>query len=72
MAAKQGIYNVFLAAGLIWSLFVTDPWSLYLAAFFLGCVTIAGIFGAATSSKSILLKQALPAAVSLAVVLLVR
>lgn len=73
MAANQGIYNVFLAGGLIWSLAVRSaPWNLYLAAFFLGCVILAGIFGAFTSHKSIFFKQALPAIVAGAVLLLAR
>ncbi len=68
MAANQGIYNVFLTVGLIWSLFIkTAPWNIYIAAFFLGCVIVAGVFGALTSNKSILLKQALPAIVAMAV-----
>lgn len=72
MAANQGIYNVFLAAGLVWSLFAPMPFAFWLAAFFLGCVVTAGVFGAATSSKAILFKQALPAAVALAAVLLLK
>jgi len=67
MAANQGIYNVFLAAGLIWSLLIkTAPWNFYIAVFFLGCVIVAGIFGAITSNKSILFKQAFPAIVAMA------
>lgn len=69
MAANQGIYNVFLAAGLIWSLFIqTNPWNLYIAVFFLGCVIVAGAFGAFTSNKSIFYKQALPAIIAMVVV----
>lgn len=67
LAANQGLYNGFLAAGLVWGL-VADRSDV--AGFFLGCVVVAGIFGAATASRSILLVQALPAAVALTVVLL--
>lgn len=62
MAANQGLYNGFLAAGLIWSLFIRDPlWSVYIALFFLGCVLIAGIYGALSVSKRIFYVQGLPA-----------
>jgi putative membrane protein len=62
MAANQGLYNGFLAAGLIWTFFITDPiWQNNIALFFLGCVTAAGIFGAATVSKKIFFVQGLPA-----------
>ncbi|WP_025764599.1 DUF1304 domain-containing protein [Dyadobacter tibetensis] len=62
MAANQGLYNGFLSAGLIWSLLVQDPaWSRYIALFFLGCVVVAGIFGALTASRKIFFVQALPA-----------
>lgn len=66
MAANQGLYNGFLAAGLIWAIFITEAaWSLYVAQFFLGCVIVAGIFGAMTSSKAIIFKQGLPALIVL-------
>lgn len=66
MAANQGLYNGFLAAGLIWSLFISDAaWSKNVAIFFLGCVLIAGIYGAMTASKRILFVQAIPAAIGL-------
>lgn len=62
MAANQGLYNAFLAAGLIWSFFITDHvGQLYVRYFFLGCIAIAGIFGAMTADKKILLVQTLPA-----------
>jgi putative membrane protein len=62
MAANQGLYNGFLAAGLIWSLLIRDPvWSNYVALFFLGCVIVAGIYGAITVQRSIFFVQALPA-----------
>lgn len=62
LAANQGLYNGFLAAGLIWSLFIADPaWSFNVAAFFLSCVAIAGTVGAITASRKIFFVQALPA-----------
>lgn len=68
MAANQGIYNAFLAAGLIWSMLIkTAPWNIYIASFFLGCIIVAGVFGAVTSSKSIFYKQALPAIIVLVI-----
>jgi putative membrane protein len=67
LAMNQGLYNGFLAAGLAWGL-VADRRDLKL--FFLGCVIVAGIFGAATAKPSIFFTQALPAIVALALVLL--
>jgi putative membrane protein len=62
MAANQGLYNGFLATGLIWSFFIDDiNWSNNVAYFFLSCVAIAGIYGAYTVQKVIFLIQALPA-----------
>jgi putative membrane protein len=66
MAANQGLYNGFLAAGHIWSLIITDAaWSTNVAAFFLGCVFIAGVYGAVTVQKKILYVQAVPALLGL-------
>lgn len=66
LAANQGLYNGFLAAGLTWSLLISDTsWSKNVAIFFLGCVLIAGIYGAMTASKRILFVQAVPAAIGL-------
>jgi putative membrane protein len=66
MAANQGLYNGFLAGGLIWSLCVTDlDWSKNIAIFFLSCVLIAGIYGAMTASKRIFFVQAVPAILGL-------
>jgi len=66
MAANQGLYNGFLSAGLIWSLLIQDPiWSVNVALFFLGCVAVAGIYGALTVSKKIFFIQALPALVAM-------
>jgi len=71
LAANQGLYNGFLSAGLIWSLLIENEiWSKNVAAFFLGCVIIAGIFGALSASKKIFFVQALPAIIALAVLLL--
>ena len=71
LAANQGLYNGFLSAGLIWSLLIKNEiWSKNVAAFFLGCVIIAGIFGALSASKNIFFVQALPAIIALAVLLL--
>ncbi|MNJ92082.1 hypothetical protein D3C87_97380 [compost metagenome] len=71
LAANQGIYNGFLAAGLIWSFFIQDAsWAENIRLFFLGCVIVAGIFGALTASRSIFFKQALPAISALIVVIL--
>jgi putative membrane protein len=66
MAANQGLYNGFLAFGLIWSLLITDEiWSKNVAIFFLSCVLIAGIYGAITVSKRILFVQSIPATLGL-------
>jgi putative membrane protein len=66
LAANQGLYNGFLAAGLIWTFFIKDPtWSTNIAIFFLSCVAIAGIYGALTASKKIFVVQALPAIIAL-------
>ena len=65
LAQNQGLYNGFLAAGLIWSLFAAVPFAMQLANFFLGCVLVAGIYGSITASKKILYIQALPAFIAL-------
>ncbi len=67
LAANQGLYNGFLAAGLFWGLFSNNK---EFKIFFLLCVLVAGLYGAATASKRILFVQALPAAIGLALVLL--
>lgn len=68
LAANQGLYNGFLAAGLFWGLIHPDPgFSFQIKAFFLSCVIIAGIFGAMTLNKRIFFIQALPAMIGLAV-----
>lgn len=73
LAANQGLYNGFLSAGLIWSLFISDAnWSSNVAIFFLACVVVAGVFGAATASKKIFYVQAMPAIIALMLVLAAR
>ncbi|HLA86631.1 MAG TPA: DUF1304 domain-containing protein [Anaerolineales bacterium] len=66
LAANQGLYNGFLAAGLIWGLLAGDN---SVKIFFLSCVIIAGIFGAFTVSKRIFYIQALPALIALVILL---
>ena len=69
LAANQGLYNGFLAAGLIWGLLAAYPVGFQVTVFFLGCVIVAGLYGAATVSRRILVVQAVPAAIALAAVL---
>lgn len=64
LAANQGLYNGFLAAGLIWSLWLGAAGE-GIRTFFLACVLVAGLFGAATANRRILWVQALPAALAL-------
>ncbi len=71
LAANQGLYNGFLAAGLIWGLVHPDPafaWQVKL--FFLACVAVAGIYGAATASRKILFIQTVPAVLAIIAVVL--
>ena len=66
LAANQGLYNGFLAAGLVWGLFHSTPgFAFQIKAFFLLCVIVAGAYGAATVSRRILYVQAAPAALAL-------
>ena len=66
LAANQGLYNGFLAAGLIWGLFHPTPgFAFQIKVFFLLCVIVAGLYGAYSVSKRILFVQALPAAIAL-------
>ncbi len=69
LAANQGLYNGFLAAGLVWGLIQGHPAGTPTLVFFLACVIVAGLFGAATVGKKILFVQALPAALAMAAVL---
>ena len=66
LAKNQGLYNGFLAAGLVWSYFV--PYGHGVRVFFLACIVVAGLYGAATASKKILFVQAIPAGLALAMV----
>lgn len=71
LAANQGLYNGFLAAGLIWSLVQPDAgFGRQLALFFLGCVFVAGLYGAKTVNKKIFFIQGLPALLGIVFVLL--
>ena len=69
LAANQGLYNGFLAAGLLWGLSL-GAGGLGVKVFFLCCVLVAGLFGAATAGRKILFVQAVPAAIGLALLLL--
>lgn len=71
LAANQGLYNGFLAAGLFWGLSL-GAGGVGVKVFFLGCVLVAGVYGALTASRKILFVQAVPAAIGLALVLLSR
>jgi putative membrane protein len=71
LAANQGLYNGFLAAGLVWGLVQPEPgFAFQIKIFFLLCVIVAGAYGAATVSRRILLVQAAPAALALVLLLL--
>ncbi len=66
LAANQGLYNGFLAAGLLWTFFIDDnAWKTYVGIFFAGCVAVAGIYGALTADRKIFFVQALPALILL-------
>ncbi|WP_424214997.1 DUF1304 domain-containing protein [Streptomyces sp. BI20] len=69
LAANQGLYNGFLAAGLVAGLIAEDPVGRAARVFFLACVLVAGIYGGLTANRRILLAQALPGAAALALVL---
>ena len=71
LAANQGLYNGFLAAGLLWGLGLGDA-GFSIRVFFLVCVIVAGVFGAATANRRILWVQALPGAIALALTVLAR
>ena len=64
LAANQGLYNGFLAAGLIWGIYLGDA-GFQVKAFFLICVVVAGLFGGVTVNRKILFVQAMPAMVAL-------
>lgn len=66
LAGNQGLYNGFLAAGLIWSLLIhNETWQINVAMFFLGCIAIAGIYGAVTADRKIIYVQTIPALLAL-------
>jgi putative membrane protein len=70
LAANQGLYNGFLVAGLLWALVAgLGGEGRAIAHFFLSCVIVAGLFGAATASRRIIYVQALPATLALIAVL---
>ena len=69
LAANQGLYNGFLAAGLFWGLYLASAGN-HIKYFFLLCIFVAGIYGAATSSKRILYIQTIPALIGLALLYL--
>jgi putative membrane protein len=69
LAANQGLYNGFLAAGLLWGLLL-GPDGFGVKVFFLACIIIAGVYGGATASRKILFVQALPATLGLGLLLL--
>jgi putative membrane protein len=73
LAANQGLYNGFLAGGLIWTFFITDLlWSKNISIFFLSCITVAGIYGAMTLTRKIFFVQALPAIIALILVIITK
>jgi putative membrane protein len=70
LAANQGLYNGFLAAGLFWGLLLGGSEGTHVKIFFLGCILVAGVYGGFTATRKVLWIQAAPAAVGLALVLL--
>jgi putative membrane protein len=68
LAKNQGLYNGFLSAGLVWGLLAPADMTRSIETFFLSCVIVAGVYGAATVGRSILFVQAMPAAAALACV----
>ena len=73
LAANQGLYNGFLAGGLVWSLCIQNElWSFYVTCYFLICIIIAGVYGAYSVHRKIFLVQALPALITLFICLYAR
>jgi putative membrane protein len=68
LAANQGLYNGFLAAGLVWGAVAADPVGFQVRVFFLVCVAVAGVYGAATAARKILAVQTVPALIALGLV----
>lgn len=69
LAANQGLYNGFLAAGLAWGLILGGAEGMHVKLFFLACVLIAGVYGGLTATRKVLWIQGLPAAIGIALVL---
>ena len=66
LAMNQGLYNGFLVAGLLWSLIIQDTqWAANVATFFLLCVAVAGVYGAATAGRRIFFVQTVPAVIAI-------
>src|SRR3712207_4585302 len=72
LGMNQGLYNGFLAAGLVWGLIAGGDTGFAVKVFFLACVAVAGVFGAATASRRILFVQTVPAVTALVFVLAAR
>ena len=72
LAANQGLYNGFLAAGLVWGMIADDPTGYRVQVFFLICVLVAGLYGSLTANRRIFFAQGVPAAVALATVFAAR
>lgn len=72
LAANQGLYNGFLSAGLVWGAVASDPVGFRVEVFFLVCVAVAGVYGAAPASRKIIFVQTVPALIALALVLVAR
>lgn len=72
LAQNQGLYNGFLAFGLIWAVIEKSSFSIHIATFFLCCIVVAGIYGAMTASKKIFFIQALPAIITLFLMYLLK
>ena len=70
LAANQGLYNGFLVAGLVWGLLLGTTAGRPILVFFLGCVIVAGVYGAITVSRKIFFVQAVPALLALGALLL--
>ena len=71
MAANQGLYNGFLAAGLIWTFFITNlEWKNNISLFFLSCIAVAGIYGALSVERKIFFIQAVPALIAIALIII--
>ncbi len=70
LAANQGLYNGFLAAGLFWAIIASGNEALHLKVFFLSCVVIAGLYGGITANKKIFFIQGLPAIITLTLILI--